>query len=259
MSIDPTPAEPALTPPAPDAAPLPWADLACEHFLLLRLSPQPTERTGPRPLRFVQLGHAERYSKTHALLRMQISLPGQLTHKEKNQVDVRVDHAERAVQIGAALQLEPINRGLGRFLLAKAARWLQQRWPDYRVQGLELASNEVLSDDARQRRDHLLRAAGLDVSYADGPAAKARVLDAAVSQLRPHWNEDKVQVLPVLDTAALLQQAEQQLQELTVQLRERDERVARVEREDSGLRFTITCLVAFAVFQAGLLIFIATR
>ncbi|MGV2837332.1 hypothetical protein ACNPOQ_26715, partial [Pseudomonas shirazensis] len=28
---------------------------------------------------------------------------------------------------------------------------------------------------------------------------------------------------------------------------------------DGGLRFTITCLVAFAVFQAGLLIWIATR
>lgn len=31
------------------------------------------------------------------------------------------------------------------------------------------------------------------------------------------------------------------------------------KREDSGLRFTITCLVAFAVFQAGLLIWIATQ
>ncbi len=39
----------------------------------------------------------------------------------------------------------------------------------------------------------------------------------------------------------------------------RDERVAKYRREDSGLRFTITCLVAFAVFQAGLLIWIATR
>ena len=50
-----------------------------------------------------------------------------------------------------------------------------------------------------------------------------------------------------------------QLQEKEGQLRERDERVAKYRREDGGLRFTITCLVAFAVFQAGLLIWIATR
>jgi hypothetical protein len=57
----------------------------------------------------------------------------------------------------------------------------------------------------------------------------------------------------------MLQQAEQNLQEKEAQLREREERVAKYQREDSGLRFTITCLVAFAVFQAGLLIWIATR
>lgn len=68
-----------------------------------------------------------------------------------------------------------------------------------------------------------------------------------------------MQRVEILDAASLLQQADQQLQEKEVQLRERDERVAKYQREDSGLRFTITCLVAFAVFQAGLLIWIATR
>lgn len=68
-----------------------------------------------------------------------------------------------------------------------------------------------------------------------------------------------MQRVEILDAADLLQQADQQLQEKEGQLRERDERVAKYRREDSGLRFTITCLVAFAVFQAGLLIWIATR
>ncbi|MEK1839763.1 MAG: hypothetical protein AAAB23_31035, partial [Pseudomonas sp.] len=35
--------------------------------------------------------------------------------------------------------------------------------------------------------------------------------------------------------------------------------VSKYKREDTGLRFTIICLVAFAVFQAGLLIWIATH
>jgi hypothetical protein len=57
----------------------------------------------------------------------------------------------------------------------------------------------------------------------------------------------------------MLQQAEQNLQEQDVKLRKQDEAVTRFKREDSSLRFTIACLVAFAVFQAGLLIWIATH
>ena len=68
-----------------------------------------------------------------------------------------------------------------------------------------------------------------------------------------------MQRVEILDAAQMLQQADQNLQEKEAQLRERDERVSKYRREDSGLRFTITCLVAFAVFQAGLLIWIATH
>ena len=68
-----------------------------------------------------------------------------------------------------------------------------------------------------------------------------------------------LQRIEILDAAHMLQQAEQNLQEKEAQLRERDERVSKYRREDSGLRFTITCLVAFSLFQAGLLIWIATR
>ena len=57
----------------------------------------------------------------------------------------------------------------------------------------------------------------------------------------------------------MLQQAEQNLQEQEVKLREKEEKLGRYQREEMGLRFTITCLVAFAVFQAGLLIWIATH
>ncbi len=58
---------------------------------------------------------------------------------------------------------------------------------------------------------------------------------------------------------AQLQQAEQNLAEQEVKLRKEEEKVTKFKREDSGLRFTITCLVAFTVFQAGLLIWIATH
>lgn len=147
MTIAPAAVEPAEEP-QPSAA-LPWADLGAEHFQLLRLAALPTDRsTGARPLRFVQFGYAERHDKAHSLLRMEIQLPGQKVHKEQNRLDIRVDHAERLVRIGneQGLQLEPVNRGIGRFMLAQAVQWLQRKWSHYRVEGMALPSKDALNE-----------------------------------------------------------------------------------------------------------------
>lgn len=259
---DATAAEAPEAPDNPEIAPLPWADVAPEHFQLLRLAPLPTDRSsGARPLRFVQFGYAERHDKEHSLLRLKIRLPGQKVRKEQNQLDVWVDHIEQRVRIGAAsgLQLEPLNRGLGRFLIAQAVQWAQRKWSHYQVEGMALPSKDALNEDTRLRRDHVLGSHGLVVEYADVQHLKAQVDAMPVSQLKAGWNTDKVQRVAIIEAAGMLQQAEQSLQEKEAQLRERDERVAKYCREDSGLRFTITCLVAFAVFQAGLLIWIATH
>ncbi|MNG09019.1 hypothetical protein D3C84_924140 [compost metagenome] len=159
----------------------------------------------------------------------------------------------------SGLQIEPLNRGLGRFLLAQAVSWAQRKWSHYRLEGAALANKDALNEDTRLRRDHLLHSHGLEVEYADAQHLKGRYVDAQVGELKGGWNADKVQRVEILDAAQMLQQAEQNLQEKEAQLRERDERVSKYRREDSGLRFTITCLVAFAVFQAGLLIWIATH
>jgi len=260
MTTTPAAAEPAEE--SQESPALPWAELTTEHFQLLRLAALPTDRsTGARPLRFVQFGYAERHDKAHSLLRMEIRLPGQKVHREQNRLDIRVDHTERLVRMGAetGLQLEPLNRGLGRFLLAQAVQWLQRNWSHYRVESVALPSKDALNEDSRLRRDHCLRAMGIEVEYEDSQHLKGRTVETTVGQLKGAWNSEHVQRVEILDAAGLLQQADQQLQEKEGQLRERDERVAKYQREDSGLRFTITCLVAFAVFQAGLLIWIATR
>lgn len=239
-----------------------WADVSPEHFQLLRLAPLPTDGTsGARPLRFVEYGHAERHSKICSLLRLEIRLPGQKVHKEQNQLDVWVDHDQQVVRLGAeaGLQLEPSNRGLGRFLFAQAVVWLQRRWSHYRIEATELLHKSPLNEDTRLRRDHVLQGAGLEVIYTDAQRLKAHSAQAQVGQLKVGWNGDKIQLVSILDAASMLQQAELSLQEKEAQLREKDERVARYSREEGGLRFTITCLVAFSVFQAGLLIWIATR
>ena len=255
-------AEATAEPQAPESAPLPWADLAAEHFQLLRLAPLPTDRhTGPRPLRFVQFGYAERHSKEHSLLRMQITLPGQKVRKEQNQLDIRVDHELQRVSIGGenGLQMEPLNRGLGRFLFAQAVQWLQANWSHYKIETVALPNKDALNEDTRLRRDNVLRCVGVEVEYVEGQLLKGRTPELAVSQLKGGWNTEKVQRVDILESAGMLQQAEQTLLEKEAQIRERDERVAKYRREEGGLRFTITCLVAFAVFQAGLLIWIATR
>ncbi|PSS47883.1 hypothetical protein [Pseudomonas sp. BBP2017] len=247
---------------APEPAPLPWAEVTAEHFQMLRLAPLPTDRnSGARPLRFVQYAYTERHNKDISLLRMSIQLPGQKVRKEQNHLDIWVDHQQKHVRIGpdSGLQIEPLNRGLGRFLLAQAVSWAQRKWSHYRVEGAALANKDALNEDTRLRRDHLLHSHGLEVEYADAQHLKGRYVDVQVGELKGGWNADKVQRVEILDAAQMLQQAEQNLQEKEAQLRERDERVSKYRREDSGLRFTITCLVAFAVFQAGLLIWIATH
>ncbi|MFV3404996.1 hypothetical protein ACNFIC_13660 [Pseudomonas sp. NY15463] len=256
------PAAEATEEQAPESAPQPWADLATEHFQLLRLAPLPTDRnSGARPLRFVRFGYAERHDKEHSLLRLEIHLPGQKVRKEQNRLDIRVDHAQQRVSIGAdaGMQIEPLNRGLGRYLLAQAVQWLQQRCAHYHIEGMNLPNKDALNEDTRLRRDHVLHSVGLEVEYLEGQLLKGRVKDTSVSKLKGGWNTEKVQRVDMLEAAGMLQQAEQNLLEKEAQLRERDERVAKYRREDGGLRFTITCLVAFALFQTGLLIWMATR
>lgn len=246
----------------PEAPPLPWADVQPEHFKMLRLAPLQTDRsTGARPLRFVQFGYAERNNAEHSLLRMNIQLPNQRVRKEQNHLDVWVDHTTHRIRVrpDSGLQLEPLNRGVGRFLMAQGIQWAQKKWSHYRFDSMLLPSKDALNEDARLRRDHSLRTQGFDVVYADAQHLKSHIEDVQAGELFDAWNSEKLQLVDILEAAQMLQQAEQNLLEMEVKLREKEERISRFQREDTGLRFTITCLVAFAVFQAGLLIWIATH
>lgn len=241
-------------------APHPWADLAAEQFSLLRLAPLPFDRhTGARPLRFMQLGRVERNSPTYSLLRLTVQLPDHLTRKELNSLEVWVDHSQALVRFGpeGGLQVEPENRGLGRFMLAQGIAWARQSWAHYAVASCPLTT--LLNEDARERRDHCLHTQGFVVEYLDPQRIKAQCNAEQVSALLPDWHSEKIQIVELLDAANMLQQADQSLREQDVAIRKQDERIALLKREDNNLRFTIACLVAFSVFQAGLLIWIATR
>jgi len=265
MTDTPSLAGPVETPASTEgevAAPVLWEDVHAEQFLMLRMAPLPTDRaTGARPLRFAQMGRAERNSKEFSLLRMSYQLPAQKTRKEQNQLDFWVDHANRVVRVGpeSGLQIDPYNRGLGRFMLAQGILWAQKRWSEYKVEGIALANKDALQEDTRMRRDHFLKTQGFEVVYADAQHLKGSVKDVKVGNLNNSWNTEKVQIVSMLDAAQMLQQAEQKLVEQEVTVKKHEEKVNKYRREDSGLRFTIACLVTFAVFQAGLLIWIATH
>ena len=249
--------------PAPPRHPnLPWAEVVADHTKMLRLVPQPTDRaTGARPLRFVQFARAERHSVERSLLRMEIQLPGQRLNKEKNCLDIWADHKEHVVffQPDSGLQLEPANRGIGRFLIAQGVAWAQKRWGGYRIETTALASKDGLNEATRLRRDHTLKTHGFEVAYADPQHLKGSFRETQVAALLPTWNTSKVQVVEILEAGTMLQVAEHKLQEMEVKQRKQEERLAHFKRDDSSLRFTIACLVVFAVFQAGLLIWMATN
>ena len=246
---------------APPSAELPWADVQAEHHKMLRLAPLKTDRaTGARPLRFVEFSYAERHSKERSLLRMSIQLPGQRVRKEQNHLDVWADHVEKRLHFSPeSLQVEPMNRGIGRFLGAQGIAWAKKRWSSYRVEAPDLNNKDALNEDPRLRRDHFLKAQGFEVVYADAQHLKGSVKAVQVGDLVGDWNTEKLQFVTILEAAQMLQQAEQNLAEQEVKIKQQEERVSKFKREDTGLRFTITCLVAFAMFQAGLLIWIATR
>ncbi len=240
----------------------PWLSLGAERFQLIRLNALPADReTGLRSLRFVSLDRVERHSKAESFLRLMISLPGQNTHKEINTLEVWADHEQQQIRINPdfPLRCDPANRGLGRFLLAQAALWASKRWNHYTVANQVLLVKHAANDAARLRRDHALQAQGFSVTYEDAVQMRAVCSVGRVSQLHSDWNDNKVSLIETLDSATMLQNADQNLNEQSVQIKKLNDRIDRLKTEDSTLRFTISMLAIFAVFQAALLIWIATR
>lgn len=232
-----------------------WAELKPRQFSLLRLAAQPTERGGSaRPLRFAELGRLERHTKELSLLRLSVQLPGQMLHKETNVLEVWVEHGRRVVGFGpaAGLQVEPANRGLGRFLIAQAIDWARQHFGAYQVEPFALGMKGSLDEENRTRRDKLLEGLGFTVSYEDKLHMKGQVSAGLVSSLRVEWNREKLAQVSMLDAGQMLQNADQSLHEQAMKIRGLEERLTSRKREESALRFTISLLAVFSLFEAGL-------
>lgn len=239
-----------------------WADTPAKHYQLLRMAALPTERGGAtRALRFAELARSERHHPHLSMLRLSVQLPGQILHREQNVLELWLDHRDHSIEFGPAsgVQIEPANRGLGRFLAAQAINWALPRCSHYRVIGGNFSGKDNFDETLRKRRDHVLEALGFSVNYSDSAQTKGDYSAALLSDLQGQWNGEKVQVVSLLEAGKLLQQAEQTLTEQAIKLRQKDEQLATSVRDEGALRFTISALVMFCLFQAALLFWLMLR
>lgn len=239
-----------------------WNALAAEHHQLIRIAPLPADRdTGLRPLIFGSLGRVSRHSEQMSMLKLSLELTGYKTGKGINQLEVWLDHERKEVRFmpEEGLRTEPANRGLGRFLMALAARWVQHKCAHYSVQSTPLLVKLVSNDSARLRRDYALQTQGFTVAYEDGVQMRANCSAARASQIHKDWNIDKVRIIEIGETAEILQTADKNLREQERELKKLNQQLELLKRDDNTLKFTISMLVIFAVFQAVLLIWMATR
>ena len=245
-----------------DALKRQWAELPPRQWQLLRMSPLATDRgTGARPLRFAELARLERHSPSLSLLRLTIQLPAQMLHKEQNVLEVWLDHQQRTLAFGpqSGLQIEPSNRGLGRFLLAQCILWAQQRCGHYQVIGAELAAKDSFDEQQRNRRNYFLESLGFTVTYSDQLQIKGSFGANLVSDLLGEWNRDKVQTVALLDAGKMLQQADQTLAEQALKLRQKEEQLTANKRDESALRFSINALLMLCLFLTGLTLWMMFR
>lgn len=239
-----------------------WASLPPDNTHLLRLAPLTAEReTGLRPLLFACLARTSRHSKELSMLRLVVSLPEQKTDKSINHLELWVDHTAKEIRIFPehGLITKPGNRGLGRLLMAQAIGWCKPAWNDYQIASVSLLTKHTENELARLRRDHALQAQGFTVTYNDAVKMSATCSAIRLEQLGRDWNREKVRLMDHLEAAQMLFSCDQNLKAQTSQINKQQERIELLKRDDNTLRFTIFTLIFFAVFQAGLLIWMATR
>lgn len=239
-----------------------WAALPYDSVQILRLAPLTAEReTGLRPLLFGCLNRISRHSKEMSMLRLSVVFPDKKFGKNSNNLELWVDHREKTIQIlpEHGLFTEPGNRGLGRLLMAQAVEWCSPKWHDYSLPSLELKTKLVPTDMARLRRDHALQAQGFTVTYNDGVQMSASCTAIRLDQLGREWNRDKIRIMDHLEAAHLLYSSDLNLKSQTSQISALNQKLELLQRDDNTMRFTIFTLIFFAIFQAGLLIWMATR
>ncbi|MBX9914679.1 MAG: hypothetical protein K2Y25_12365 [Pseudomonadaceae bacterium] len=239
-----------------------WAESPAKHWQLLRMLAQPTERgSGARGLRFAELARSERHHPHLSMLRLNVQLPAQVLHREHNVLELWLDHRLHTAEFGptSGLQTEPSNRGLGRFLVAQAINWALPRCGHYQVIGGDFSGKDNFDESLRVRRDHLLETLGFNVTYSDTAQLKGGYSASLLSDLKGQWNGEKVQIVGLLEAGKMLQQADQTLAEQAIKLRQKDELLAASVRDEGALRFTISTLVIFCLFQAALLLWLMVR
>ena len=198
---------------------------------------------------YVEFTRLEKHSRELSYLRLEIHLPGQLTHKEINVLELWAEHATRRLTFGPAqgLHSQPENRGLAGFLLAQGALWAGKFFANHRLAEQDLPATG-LSDTQRGKRQHLLERLGLSVDEQD------RLSPVLAQALHGSWNNEKVMLLEPSTTAQMLHKAERELHDQGTQIRLLEDQLLAKDKERSAARFATNTLALFCVIEAMLLL-----
>lgn len=198
---------------------------------------------------YIELARLEKHSRELSYLRLEINLPGQLTHKEINILELWAEHGTRTLSFGPAqgLHCQPEGRGLGGFLLAQAITWAQKFFANHRV-STQNVSAVGLSEAQRAKRQQWLERAGLSLD------ADERLCPVLAQALHSAWNNEKVVLLEPAATALMLHQAERDLKEQATQIHLLNSQLSAKDRERATARFATHSLALFCVIEAMLLL-----
>ncbi len=253
MSSEPTIIEHAQA--APPRDPFARAQPAERFWVLLR--PVYKARQLIHSERLVQILVTNQRAGKLELLRLEVrtdepSVPG------SNRMELLVDHGKQRLRFTAeGVQIAPARRGLGGFLLARLIDWCHQTCPEYMVTPRLLHNDTAMDNEAIKARDKLLRRAGFEIQALDDGRTRAQVRRAA--DLISTWDTQRVEPIEISELLRRLREQETEklkLQAQTITLRAQ---IDQLRRSDLGSRFAIGCLVALAIFQALLLLWVVMR
>lgn len=248
------PAETAQASPARD----PFARMRVIDLYWIQLKPVYKGRQIAQPERLAMVTVYQDQAAHLEMYRLQVQVDGEPPVEGANHMEVLVDHRNRRVRFApvSGLRMQPAQRGIGGFLLARLIEWCQRRYGEYAVAPVLLRHDESIGEETRQIRDKLLARAGFEITQAEDETAVGHARAARVDELISQWNTDRVGVLQVAELLRQLREQESLSHRQAAQLVQLQRTIEQFQSNDTGQRFAIGCLIIFAVFQALMLLWI---
>ncbi|WP_339842876.1 hypothetical protein [uncultured Halopseudomonas sp.] len=236
----------------------PFARMRVADLYWIQLKPVFKNRKMTQPERLARVTVFHDQAAHLEVLRLQIQLEGEPLAEGANHMEVLVDHRNQRVRFApvSGLRMQPAQRGMGGFLLAQLIQWCQHRYGEYAVAPIQLQDASTAGEEVMQVRGKLLSRAGFEVSEPEDPTAVGHARAAKVEELISQWNSERIGMVHVAELLGQLREQEALNLKQTAQTAQLQRTIDLYKSNDTGQRFAIGCLIAFAVFQALMLLWI---